>query len=270
MKLIALMLLQNIVFPPQPNISLEVTTSDIQKPWAFIAPHENEHVVNDYVALNILQHGGVFVVLRQHGERHIQLSVNGSVYEADPNRIFTNKGRVATLRRLNEGLALDSLDYKMALSRLEALADFILSTMGAEQSSSWIAVHNNTNGYDNDGNNGRGTISIKRYQKKLEEGAQYLIKVFDAGKDEDDLFFITEAEDLAIMASSKFNTVLQNPSVATDPNEDDGSLSVLAEMKGKRYINVEAERADNDFGSDHLAEQKEMVDLTFKILTSTK
>lgn len=270
MKLIALMLLQNIVFPQQPNISLEVTTSEIQKPWAFIAPHENEHVVNDYVAQKILQHGGVFVVLRQHGERHIQLSVNGKIYEADPNRIFTNKGRVATLRRLNQDLTIDSPNYKMALSRLEALAEFILDTMQAGQSSSWIAVHNNTNGYDNDGKNGRGTISIKRYQKKLDEGAQYLIDVFDAGKDEDDLFFITEAEDLVMMESAKFNTVLQNPLVATDPNEDDGSLSVLAEMQGKRYINVEAERADNGFGSNHEVEQKEMVDLTFKILISSK
>lgn len=270
MNLIALLLIQNIVFPQQPNISLDVTTSAIQKPWAFIAPHENEHVVNNYVAQKILQHGGIFVVLRQYGERHIQLSVNGNKYEADPNRIFTNKGRVFTLRRLNQGIVLDSPDYKMALSRLEKLADFILSTMRAEQSSSWIAVHNNTNGYDNDGNNGRGTISIIRYQKKLKEGAQYLIEVFDAGKDEDDLFFITEAEDLAMMASSKFNTVLQNPSVASDPNEDDGSLSVLAEIQGKRYINVEAERADNGFGSDHLAEQKEMIDFTFKILRSTQ
>lgn len=270
MKLIALLLMQNIVFPQQPNISLEVTNSAIQKPWAFIAPHENEHVVNDYVAQKILQHGGVFVILRQHGKRHIQLSVNGKHYEADPNRIFTNKGRVATLRRLNQELTVDSLDYKKALYRLEALSDFILNTMRAEQSSSWIAIHNNTNGYDDDGKNGRGTISIKRYQKKLDEGAKYLIDVFDAGKDEDDLFFITETDDMTIMSEAKFNTVLQNPAVSTDPNEDDGSLSVLAEMQDKRYINVEAERSDNGFGNDHVAEQKDMVDLTFKILTSSQ
>ena len=68
------------------------------------------------------------------------------------------------------------------------------------------------------------------------------------------------------MVDANWNVVLQNPDVANDPNEDDGSLSVLAEMKGKRYVNIEAERADYGFGRDNLIEQKQMVDLMFEIL----
>jgi hypothetical protein len=266
MKIITILALQAILFPQQNDISLDVSVSPLQKPWAFIAPHENENIVNDYVAEKIMRYGGVFVVLRQNGERHVTLTIDGNEYEIDPNRIFTNKGRRSTLSRLNKDLQEESVQYTKALSKTESLANFILDTMGAQQATSWIAVHNNTDGYDDDGRNGRGTVSIKRYQKKLDSGANYLMQVHDAGIDEDDLFFITHHEDLKVMAQANWNVVLQNPEVANDPSEDDGSLSVLAEMEGKRYINVEAERSDNGFGSDHVLEQKAMVDLTFELL----
>lgn len=264
--LVTLFMLQSILFPQQTDISLEVHKSDIQKPWAFLAPHENENIVNDYVAEKIKQHGGVFVILRQNGERHIQLSINGQAYEVDPNRIFTDIGRKNTLSRLNPELDASSVVFDKALLRAESLANFIMNTMGTEQAESWVAIHNNTNGYDDDGKNGRGTVSIKRYQKRLESGANFLIRVHDANIDEDNLFFITEASDFTIMAEANWNVVLQNPEVANDPDEDDGSLSVLAEMRDKRYINVEAERSDNGFGKDDIKAQKEMVDLTFQIL----
>jgi hypothetical protein len=270
MKVIALLLMQGILFPQQNDISLEVSQSKLKQDWVFIAPHENEHVVNQYVVEKVMQHGGVFVVLRQNGERHIHLTIEGDVFEIDPNRIFTDLGRRKTLSKLNPDYTSNSSAYQKALTKTEALANFILATMDAKQTKSWIAIHNNTNGYEGDGNNGRGTISIKRYQKKLDGGANYLIKVHDAGIDEDDLFFINKPNDVNIMANAKWNVVLQNPAVANDPSEDDGSLSVLAEMTGKRYINVEAERADNGFGTDHLEEQKAMIDLTFKILMSSQ
>lgn len=267
MKTLALLFSQALFFPQQPDIFLEVVQSPEPKPWAFLAPHENERVVNKYVAKKIRQHGGTFVILRQHGERHIKLNINNKVYELDPNRIFTDLGRRNTIQRLNPTLSVDSKDFQLTLTRSEQLADFILDTMQAEQAQNWIAIHNNTNGYDNDGHGGRGTISINRYEKKLASGANYLIKVNNANIDEDDLFFITSPGDFKSMSDASWNVVLQNPDVANDPNEDDGSLSVLAEKKNKRYINVEAERTDHDgFGNDHLEEQMAMVDLTFKLL----
>lgn len=268
MTILAFLLMQSVLFPSQQDISLEVVKGEESQPWVFFAPHENERVVNQHVSQKIREFGGVFVILRQHGDRHIQLSIDENLYEIDPNRIFTDTGRKNSLSRLNPNLSSDSPRYLKALAKATSLADFILDNMDAEQATSWIATHNNTNGYDDDGNDGRGTISIKRYKKKLDSGANYLIQVHDADIDEDDLFFVTEASDLEIMANANWNVVLQNPKVAHDPLEDDGSLSVLAEMKGKRYINVEAERSDNGFGSDHLSEQKAMVDLTFQILMS--
>ena len=269
MVLLSILVTQTLLFPPQPDIYLDVVSSEHEKPWAFMAPHENEHVVNQYVAEKITQYGGTFVVLRQTGSRHIKLKVAGKELEIDPNRIFTDRGRHNTLSRLNPELKHSSPQFTTALDRTEQLADFIMTIMKADQASSWIAIHNNTNGYDGDGNNGRGTISIKRYQKKLDAGAKYLIKVNDAGIDEDNLFFITEFSDYKAMVDANWNVVLQNPAVATDPNEDDGSLSVLAEMNDKRYVNIEAERADDGFGEDNIEEQKQMVDLMFKLLIQT-
>lgn len=267
-EIVALCMLQTILFPQQTDISLEVHKSNIQKPWAFLAPHQNENIINDYVAEKVKQHGGVFVILRQNGERHIQLSIDDFVFEIDPNRIFTHIGRKNTLSRLNPELESTSVAFNKALARAESLAQFIMSTMGAEQAEAWIAIHNNTNGYDDDGNNGRGTVSIKRYQKRLDSGAKFLIRVHDANIDEDNLFFITEPSDYTLMAAANWNVVLQNPEVAKDPDEDDGSLSVLAEMQDKRYINAEAERSDNGFGQDDKKAQKQMIDLTFEILNA--
>ncbi len=265
-----LLFTQILYFSEQKDIFLEVVKGE-ETSWTFLAPHENERVVNRYVAEQITRHGGTFVVLRQQGKRHVELNINGNRYEIDPNRIYTHRGRTSTLRRLNPEFKQAHPDYEPALARTESLADFILSTMSADSATDWIAIHNNTNGYDNDCNHGRGTISIKRYQKKLAAGANYLIKVNDANIDEDDLFFITAPQDFISMSDANWNVVLQNPAVANDPNEDDGSLSVLAEMRGKRYINVEAERqAEDGFGEDHLTEQMQMVDLTFKLLKERK
>ncbi|MGQ8366757.1 hypothetical protein [Glaciecola sp. 1036] len=268
MKVLAFLMLQTVLFPQQEDISLEVIKGETPQPWAFIAPHENENIANQYVAEKIKKHGGTFVILQQFGNRLIQLEVEGNKVMVDPNRIFTAKGRSDTLQKLNAELMSNPSVYEAAINKTESLADFIFNTMGTQAADIWIAIHNNTNGYDNDGKNGRGTISIKRYQKKLDAGVNYLIKVHDADIDEDDLFFLTDPKDFVHTSKAKWNVVLQNPKVATDPSEDDGSLSVLAEMQGKRYINIEAERSDDGFGEDHLEQQKAMVDLIFSILTT--
>ena len=107
--------MHTIIFPQQNDISLEVTASPIQKPWAIVAPHENEHVINQYAAQKVEAHGGILVVLRQNGERHKELNINGNIYEIDPNRIFTDLGRRSTLSRLNADLVTNSEEYKKAL-----------------------------------------------------------------------------------------------------------------------------------------------------------
>ncbi|MCF2947813.1 hypothetical protein L0668_06830 [Paraglaciecola aquimarina] len=257
-----------LTFQQQPNIQLEVVgNSNDSKHWAFFAPHENEHVSNDYVAQKIIEKGGVFVVLKQAGKRTVTLEIDNHKIKIDPNRMFTQTGRFASINKLNPELASDPLSIQKAEQRAKKLSEFVLDTLSGKQPpKTLIAMHNNSNGYEGDGKQGIGNVSIERYQTKLSSGAQYLIDVASGQHDEDDLYFVTDKHDFSTMQSLGWNAVLQNPKVAHDPEEDDGSLSVYAEMQGYRYINIEAERVTEGFGENHLAVQKQMVDFTFSLL----
>jgi hypothetical protein len=268
-NLIFLLFSQIVALPEQPNIQLEVIGQATANPnWAFFAPHENENVANDYVIQQIQQYGGVFVILRQDGKRLIHIDVEPFRVKIDPNRIFTEQGRRQNIIKLNPKLRTNTYVFHRALRRSAALAQLIIKTLGGtDPSRTWVAIHNNTQGYQGDNKQGIGDISIKRYQQKLSEGAQYLIEVSHNKGDEDDLFFVTEKQDFTAMQQVGWNVVLQHPQVVSDPKEDDGSLSVYAQKLGIRYINIEAERNSAEIGEDHLVEQKQMVDFVFSLLS---
>ncbi|WP_339721272.1 hypothetical protein [uncultured Paraglaciecola sp.] len=269
-NLIFLLLSQVVVFPSQHNIKLEVLGHTSEAPnWSFFAPHENENVVNDYVSQQILERGGVFVILRQKGKRLLRLDIKPFEVKIDPNRIFTKKGRRNNIIKHNPRLRTNTYVFHRAMRLSEALANFIVKTMGGTDTSrTWVAIHNNTHGYLGDNKQGIGNISIVQYQQKLAEGAAFIKAVSLHKGDEDDLFFVTEQQDFNAMDQNGWNAVLQHPQVVTDPTEDDGSLSVYAQKLGIRYINIEAERATGNFGENHLEEQQQMVDYVFRRLLS--
>jgi hypothetical protein len=265
---IFLLLSQIVVFSPQPNINLEVIGQATDNPnWSFFAPHENENVANKYVAEQIIESGGIFVILRQDGKRLLHLDIDPFKVKIDPNRIFTKKGRRKNIIKHNPRLRTNTYVFHRAMRLSAALAQLIVNTMGGTESSrTWVAIHNNTHGYLGDDKQGIGNISIEQYQQKLAKGAAFILAVSKQKGDEDDLFFVTEQQDFNAMEQSGWNAVLQHPRVVTDPSEDDGSLSVYAQKLGIRYINVEAERSTGNFGENHLIEQQQMVDYVFSRL----
>ena len=250
-------------FPQQPDIYLEVIESrDYRGDVFFFAPHENERVVNGYLAEKIAASKGRFVILRQNGERHLKIAVGDTHFEVDPNRIFSKRGAANSLLRLNSQLKKGSRIYRKALKRSLALGRFILKQAGPRgKHKTIVAIHNNTDGYSGDGKGGKGTISIHRYRKKLEAGARYIKEIHQGTADEDDLFFITSPKHMEVMKKTGWHVLLQHPQVATIKDEDDGSLSVLSEKKGWPYINIEAQR-----DPDHLEEQKQMVDFVYDLV----
>jgi hypothetical protein len=267
---IFLLLSQIVVFSAQPNIKLEVIgqTSDTPN-WSFFAPHENENVANEYVIQQIIESGGIFVILRQGGKRLLRLDIEPFEVKIDPNRIFTKKGRRNNIIKHNPRLRTNTYVFHRAMRLSAALAELIVSTMGgSDPSRTWVAMHNNTHGYLGDNKQGIGNISIVQYQQKLAKGAAFIMAVSRQNGDEDDLFFVTQQQDFNAMQQSGWNAVLQHPQVVTDPSEDDGSLSVYAQKLGIRYINVEAERSTGNFGENHLVEQQQMVDYVFSRLLS--
>ena len=257
-----------LTFPQLPNIYLEVVgNNDSSSDWAFFAPHETEFVANKYVAKQINNKGGVFVVLRQQGKRLVTFDIDNNKVSIDPNRMFTKRGRLASLNKLNSRHRKNLSLINKAEKRAEQLSLFVLAALsGKKPPTTIVAMHNNSNGFDGDGHNGIGNVSIVRYQSKLASGAQYLIDTSSGKDDEDDLYFVTNKNDFSDMKAKGWNAVLQNPNVSIDPEEDDGSLSVYSEMKGYRYINIEAERVTDGFGTDHLSKQIEMVNYTFSLL----
>jgi hypothetical protein len=268
LNFIFLLFSQIIVFPQQPNIKLEVVGQVSAEPnWAFFAPHENENVTNDYVTQQIIERGGVFVMLRQDGKRLLRFDVEPFEVHIDPNRIFTEQGRRKNIIKHNPSLRTNTYVFHRAMRLSSALARLIVSTLGGANSSrTWVAIHNNTHGYLGDDKQGIGNISIEQYQQKLANGATFISAVSKQYGDEDDLFFVTGQQDFDYLQKNGWNTVLQHPQVVTDPAENDGSLSVYAQKSAIRYINIEAERSTGNFGENHLVQQKQMLDLVFSRL----
>lgn len=270
MNYLFLLLSQVVLFPAQPNIKLEVVGQAVSNPdWAFFAPHENENVVNDYVTQQVIERGGVFVILRQDGKRLIRFDIDPFEVKLDPNRIFTKQGRRNNIIKHNPKLRTNTYVFHRAMLLSAALAELIINQLGGtDPSRKWVAIHNNTQGYLGDNKQGIGNVSIHQYQQKLASGASSIIAVSKQHRDEDNLFFVTQRQDFNALQGSGWNVVLQHPQVVTDPSEDDGSLSVYAQKLGIRYINIEAERSTNNFGEDHLIEQKQMLDYVLSRLSS--
>jgi len=251
-------------FPEQPEIFLERHTG-APSPLVFFSPHENENVANAYLIDTLRERGGRYLILRHRGERHLTLRQGDLAAEVDPNRIFTPLGARATVQALNPDLTDRQCEVIAAMA--VRLGRFILDRMDLNEQSLIVAVHNNTDGYDDDGHGGVGTVSIKRYARKLADGAGFLVAVHEGRGDEDNLFFINRRQDFDTMKRDDWHLVLQHPRVAEDPDQDDGSLSVYAEMIGRRYINIEAQRRHDDgSGKDHAAVQRRMIDYVFDLV----
>ena len=270
MNLLFLLFSQIIALPEQPDIRLEIIgQASNEATWAFFAPHENENVVNQYVIEQIQDKGGVFVILRQKGERLIRLNIEPFSVRMDPNRIFTEAGRRKNILKLNPSLRENPYVFHRAMRRSASLAKLILNALGGKDNAkTWVAIHNNTQGYRGDDKQGIGDISIHYYHKKLALDAGFLIAASPPQGDEDDLFFVTDQDDFNAMQQHGWNVVLQHPQVVSKASQDDGSLSVFAQKNGIRYINIEAERSTDNFGVNHLELQSQMVDFVFSRLQS--
>lgn len=267
-NLLFILFTQIIALPEQPDIQLEIIGQATAEPnWAFFAPHENENVANQYVSEQISEKGGVFVRLKQNGKRLLLLKVEPFEVKIDPNRIFTPAGRRKNILKLNPGLRENTYVFHRAMRLSQSLAQLILNAMGGMQTSrTWVAIHNNTQGYRGDDKMGIGDVSIARYQQKLSSGAAFLRDVSVHAGDEDDLFFVTTQADFNALKIKQWNVVLQHPQVVSQSSEDDGSLSVFAQKNAIRYINIEAERRTDQWGENHLKTQQKMVDMVFVLL----
>ena len=201
--------------------------------------HENERT-SVAAGLNLIRRrGGEVLMLRHSGERMVSLVLDNQSFQFDPNRIFTDEGARKTL-----SASSPAPDGPVQVVR--SFAQDILSSYRLDEQSIIVTLHNNTD----------EAYSVLSYlpggQYQLDAARVYVNRRRDA----DDFYFVTSEPLFAGLKEKGFNVVLQNNRFATD----DGSLSVLAGLKGIPYVNVEAQQ-------DHLREQQKMLGALLKLIS---
>jgi hypothetical protein len=192
----------------------------------FVHVHEDENTAVQAAMEFIDSLGeGCFVTLKHGMGRNISFNMGNTRYTFDPNRIYTDSGRKASL--LKFGTFSDS-----AFGVVSKLAK-LLSLKFIDSNQLIVALHNNTDG---------GGLTIKTYQR---DGAY----ANDASKvsvskrqDEDDFFYTTSDRAFDFFRKRGFNVMLQNSETVTD----DGSLSVYAGNRHIDYINIEAQHGKKE------------------------
>lgn len=201
------------------NISIKVIQYGESMNTCCINVHDDE-VTAVQAARSILEkRGGVLIKIENNARRNISFPFKGLVYTFDPNRIFSRKGIMLTLKtkgKINP-LAINEVE-KFAAELLKQIPDSI---------SCLIALHNNTN---ND-------FSVKTYLPggpRQNDASQVYA---DEWQDIDDIALTTDQDIYSKMASFGYNSILQdNVNVFRD-----GSLSVYYGEQNRRYINIETQ-----------------------------
>ncbi len=204
----------------------------------YINVHDDENT-SVQAGLDVIRRRGGRVIELQHADRrNIIFTLDGTTYEFDPNRMFTDAGAEASLRRYGPY-------SEAAFAVVRRFADDLIETYDLAALSVVVTLHNNT----------EGDYSAKSYA----EGGAYEADAADVfiveGSDPDDFFFVTDRTLFEKLKKGGFNVVLQDNAHATD----DGSLSVFCGKHGIPYVNVEARRG-------HLEAQIRMLDFLAGLL----
>jgi len=196
--------------------------------------HENERTALAVIRERAPKMGNAWLSLRQSGHRYIRFRLDDKNYRFDPNRIFTKKGRIRSLKEQGT--------YSAAAEKeVEKLASTIQKLIGPRDV---IALHNNRH------------YSIRDYLPghSLHKDADAL--AYPDKKHFRDFFFVTQKPLYQSLRQAGQNVVQQSSHA-----KDDGSLSV--QMAKQQYINIEA--AYGDF-----AQQDNMLQLVQKILETPR
>ncbi|MCP1661004.1 hypothetical protein [Neisseria perflava] len=199
-------------------------------------PHENETTAKKVGLAVLAQRGrGCLLSIEQRGRRRIAFHSDGLSVEFDPNRIYTEQGRRATLSEHGR-------DTEETAAVTAAFADELLQRY-LNPAHAVIALHNNTN----------GATDIESYYFGDLAGANAPVSIHPQN-DEDDYVYVLDSAAFDFFREQGFNVVQQTGSVP-----DDGSLSVYAAQNHRRYLNIEAE-----YG--HKTEQQAMLEAAYRYL----
>ncbi len=204
----------------------------------FVNVHEDESTCIE-AALEFCTSNPIhFIRLEHHGTRNIAFSLAKKHYFFDPNRMFTEKGRKATLDKW--GQYTDT-----AAAEVAKLATKLITMIPA--GSIVVALHNNTD----------VNYSIKSYQPGGDEAPNTKEVYVNPAMDPDDFIYTTVPVYFDAFKQRKINVILQDDAQCID----DGSMSVYCGKQGIPYINIEAQKG-------HFDEQLLLIQTTVEVIRS--
>lgn len=198
--------------------------------------HENEQTAL-HVMISIGKKDSLpFLFLHQNQQRRIAFNLMDTLFSADPNRIFTNEGRIQTLK--------DSMSFSNSgVEYIDRLSQQILLRV---KNAKWvIALHNNTD----------ENYSINSYLSGGSEVENTGDVYVNDRMDGDDFIYTTNPSVFEFLKKEKVNVILQSETHFVD----DGSLSVYCAQNGIDYINIETQHG-------HFAKQMEFMRLLAEYL----
>jgi hypothetical protein len=187
---------------------------------------------------SVERQGGRVIELVHSGARLIKFKLLGGEYQFDPNRMFSDPGIEATLRK--EGAFTPE-----AQTAVKAFAHAFLEKFGIEREPVIIALHNTVD----------GLFSVESFAPDGEYGADISDFHITAQRSRFDFFYVTDQVFFDYLRDRDFNVVLQNNMAV----KDDGSLSVHCAKLGIPYVNIEAEMT-------HFEEQMKMVSVVRQMI----
>lgn len=221
----------------------------------FVALHHNEQLSIKVAKEMIAKKGGRLIELESFDEagkpsRRLKFEFEKAFYTIDPNRIFTQNGRIC--------------DYSpIVVPVIKAFADKLLKLVLAPNNKRLrkgekfiVALHNNQN-IDDPGRsesekendltalsfiNG-GSVQHPLIGRYAAQAAGVFVSNIEP--DEDNFIFVSEPNYLDFFADKGFHVVLQKPAEklkTADCAINDGSLSIYFGQRGLPYINLEADR----------------------------
>jgi hypothetical protein len=194
------------------------------------SPHRYLHIHGDETTAR--------QVLRQHIDTHggkglfIESETRTVLFrlgQLDPNRMFSNEGAGANLRRLNPQWS--EAQVANGILALEHDRHKFVKAIRPPNGGRIVALHNNSRGY-----------SVKDEVSLIDSTSLH----DEANPHE--FFLCTTHQDFQNLSSGPYNVVLQY----SPPHRDDGSLSRLSARLGIRYVNLEV-------GAGKLEKQQEML-----------
>lgn len=212
------------------------------KDLVFINLHDDEKTSVEATKILLEKRGGLLIKIENNGQRNIKFKMGPSVFEFDPNHMFSQKGIRSTLgfnhKRVNEKV----------VNEIERLGQWILNLI-PESPKCIIALHNNTDGY----------FSIHDYLPGHERSEASAKVNISRQQDADDLFLTTEEEIYNSLAEAQYNILLQDNKNA----QDDGSLSIYCGRNNISYVNCETQHGK-------LNQYKEMIEKLLDVLDGSQ